>query len=236
LSPFAMQLGSAGKGKGVSFLFAILLLAQSMVLVTPEIVDLGLDMIIDASSEEVHFIQGYLRAPATIDLSNIRWISNEQVSFELWDDAATNDYDFEQDDVQDDEFEALETKTDPPIREPEDSSGNNDNAPGEGNEDDGQDEGETTGEENDANDEEQKEDPVIPSEDKINSNEDNEGGNSESEDENPAEPSPSATEPEDKEEGESVETNDTPQGNNEQDEGKDKSEGETSNEAQKKQQ
>jgi hypothetical protein len=225
-----MQLGSAGTGKGaVSFLFAVLLLAQSMVLVTPEIVDMGLDMIIEASSDSVHFIQANLMAPATIDLSNIRWISNEQLSFELYDDAATYDYDFEQDD----EFEAL--KTDPPIRGSEDFQGNNDNAPGEGNEDDGQDdEGEITGEGNDANDEEQKEDPVVPSEDEINSNEDKEGGDieSESENETPAEPSPPATEPEDEQEGESVENNDTPQGNNEQDKGKDESEGETTNEAQ----
>jgi len=87
--------GSTGRGQSIRgsviSLLITILLSRSMVLVTPEIIDLGMDMIIDASSEEVHFIRGFLRAPASIDLSNIRWITNEAIVFEFGDDAALID-------------------------------------------------------------------------------------------------------------------------------------------------
>jgi len=90
--------GSAGKGQSIRvsvipLLFSILL-SQSIVRVTADIIDLGMDMIIDASSDEVHFIRGFLRAPASIDLSNIRWITNEAIVFEFGeDDALPGDFD-----------------------------------------------------------------------------------------------------------------------------------------------
>lgn len=64
-------------------MLVILVLAQSLVLVTPEIIDLGLNMIIDASSDEVHFVRGFLKAPASIDLSGVRWITNEELVFDF---------------------------------------------------------------------------------------------------------------------------------------------------------
>jgi len=70
-----------------------------MVLVTAEIIDLGLNMILDASSDEVHFVRGFLQAPASIDLSNIRWITNEEVYFDLGDDGySLDDLAFSEDD------------------------------------------------------------------------------------------------------------------------------------------
>jgi len=88
-------LGSAGGGQSIRvsviFLLVTVMLFQSMILVTPEIIDLGMDMIIDASSDEVHFIRGFLRAPASIDLSNIRWITNEAIVFEFGDDNTVID-------------------------------------------------------------------------------------------------------------------------------------------------
>lgn len=107
--PFSPALlGSAGK---VSF-FVALLLAQLMALVKPEIVDLGVNMLLDANSDEVHFVKGYLKAPGSIDLSNVRWITAEEVWYELEDE----DIDLElalDDKFMDDEYteEYIETGT-----------------------------------------------------------------------------------------------------------------------------
>jgi len=88
-------------------MLVILLLAQSLVLVTPEIIDLGLNMIIDASSDEVHFVRGFLKAPASIDLSGVRWITNEELVFDFdedgYDEVWNPDDDFEDDDFEDDD-------------------------------------------------------------------------------------------------------------------------------------
>jgi len=93
----ASVLGAPGRRHGL--IFATLLLAQSIVLVTPEIIDLGLNMIIDASSEEVHFVRGFLQAPASIDISNIKWITDEVVGSDAYgygdaDDATDEDDEF----------------------------------------------------------------------------------------------------------------------------------------------
>ncbi len=90
--PFSPALwGSAGK---VSF-FVSLLLAQLMVLVKPEIVDLGVNMIIDANSDEVHFVRGFLQAPASIDLSHVKFITGEDIMFGIDDEDFDLEYDLE---------------------------------------------------------------------------------------------------------------------------------------------
>eukprot|EP00531_Pseudo-nitzschia_arenysensis_P006341 CAMPEP_0116144828 /NCGR_PEP_ID=MMETSP0329-20121206/16235_1 /TAXON_ID=697910 /ORGANISM="Pseudo-nitzschia arenysensis, Strain B593" /LENGTH=808 /DNA_ID=CAMNT_0003640327 /DNA_START=108 /DNA_END=2534 /DNA_ORIENTATION=- len=89
-------------------LFVVLLLVQSLVLVKPEIIDLGLNMLIDASSDEVHFVRGFLKAPASIDLSNVRWITNEELVFDFDEGEYGDDMTFSIDDDifgDDDEFE-----------------------------------------------------------------------------------------------------------------------------------
>lgn len=243
MSFFPTLFWSAGRGQGirVSFvsLFVSLLLAQSMVLVKPEIV--ALDMILDASSDEVHFVRGFLQAPASIDLSDIRWITDEDIVFDFGDDVNQFDYTDDAEYAEDDEYETpfpslTEFETQFPVVEAADSAGDNntskneDNARVEGNGNDGEDD--ISGE-GITNDKEKVDpfDPVIPSENETNNNEDGEGGDSE----NASEPPKPTTEPEDKNKGEdggqattTVEDNIS---NNEQNEGNDQSEGETTNEA-----
>jgi len=102
---------SAGRGasKHVScgFLLTVLLFAQSLMLVTSEIFEM--DMIIAADSDEVHFVRGYLQAPASINLSNLRLISNE---FVVFDDEFTVDYELDEDDYATDD--AYESQTQVP--------------------------------------------------------------------------------------------------------------------------
>jgi len=178
--------GSARRRQGIHvsdvILLATLLFAQSMVLVSSEIIDLGLNMILDASSDEVHFVRGFLQAPASIDLSNIRWITNEDVVFDLLDD---NDNGLFDDDtnayVEDDEYETSppslnEVKTDISLGESsEDSESkyheNEDNPQGEGSKDNFDYDTDITGFETN-NEEEEKEDISDPndySENEVNS-------------------------------------------------------------------
>jgi len=80
---------SAGQGPCIRSSFVsiliILLVGQLVVPVTPEIIEL--DMILDASSDEVHFVRGFLKAPATVNLTNVQLITNEDLVFDLGDDG-----------------------------------------------------------------------------------------------------------------------------------------------------
>ena len=83
----------------------MILLGQLSVIVYSEIIEL--DMIIDASSDEVHFVRGFLQAPASIDLSFVTLITNEEPLFIHGDDEYESYEDnYEGDDeYEDDEFE-----------------------------------------------------------------------------------------------------------------------------------
>jgi hypothetical protein len=63
-------------------LLLLLLLTHA---VLAEIIEL--DIIIDASSDEVHFVRGYLKAPASVDLSAVRFISTVEPEFLYGDDG-----------------------------------------------------------------------------------------------------------------------------------------------------
>eukprot|EP00534_Pseudo-nitzschia_fraudulenta_P011794 CAMPEP_0201216454 /NCGR_PEP_ID=MMETSP0851-20130426/189524_1 /ASSEMBLY_ACC=CAM_ASM_000631 /TAXON_ID=183588 /ORGANISM="Pseudo-nitzschia fraudulenta, Strain WWA7" /LENGTH=612 /DNA_ID=CAMNT_0047506019 /DNA_START=372 /DNA_END=2210 /DNA_ORIENTATION=- len=86
---FPESLVSAGQGPCIRSSFVsiliILLVGQLVVPVTPEIIEL--DMILDASSDEVHFVRGFLKAPATVNLTNVQLITNEDLVFDLGDDG-----------------------------------------------------------------------------------------------------------------------------------------------------
>mmetsp|Transcript_23423 Transcript_23423/g.26104 ORF Transcript_23423/g.26104 Transcript_23423/m.26104 type:complete len:810 (+) Transcript_23423:83-2512(+) len=87
-----------------------------------------LDMIIDASSVEVHFVRGFLQAPASVDLSFVRLITNEEPLFTYFDDEYAL-YEDEDDEFEDDEFEdgdADEYEYGYPASSPFDSDSNED--------------------------------------------------------------------------------------------------------------
>jgi len=172
-------LGSAGRGHSarvsVISLLVTILLSELMAFVTPEIIDLGMDMIIDASSDEVHFIRGFLRAPASIDLSNMRWITNEAMVFEFGEDDFGIDDTLAGDFNDDTLYETsqptfADPQTEIPILEP---IGNEDFADIEGNKDEDDTGGDVTEKANI-----DEEDSTIPSDSTIASEDkENESGN-----------------------------------------------------------
>merc|ERR1719428_1180930 len=91
-------------------------------------------MILDASSDEVHFVRGFLQAPASIDLSNIRWITNEDIVYDFGDDetytSVDDATDFEDDEIPEDDDNAApptEPETSVPVVEPSDVGKDEDN-------------------------------------------------------------------------------------------------------------
>ena len=42
-----------------------------------------LDIVVDASSDEVHFVRGYLKAPASIDLSDVTFLTTAEPDFSM---------------------------------------------------------------------------------------------------------------------------------------------------------
>jgi len=91
----------------VRILFSVLITLAQLSIIYSEIIEL--DMIIDASSVEVHFVRGFLQAPASIDLSFVRLITNEEPLFTYVDDEYVlyEDEDDEYGDIEygDDEYE-----------------------------------------------------------------------------------------------------------------------------------
>lgn len=78
----------------VTLLLLILLTSNT---VLAEIIEL--DILIDASSDEVHFVQGYLKAPASVDLSGVRFVTAEDPEFTYGDDE------FDEGDAEDDRYD-----------------------------------------------------------------------------------------------------------------------------------
>ena len=77
-------LGGLFRPCGSSVLSLIVFLTYLTVIVTPEIIEL--DIAIDASSDEVHFVRGYLQAPASIDLSAVTFLTTAEPDFVFEDD------------------------------------------------------------------------------------------------------------------------------------------------------
>jgi len=75
-----------------------------------------MELILDASSEEIHYVEGWLEAPAHIDLSLLSLLTTEEPDFDHGDDWFREDDEFAVDDAFefDDEFE-LDTSSPTPV-------------------------------------------------------------------------------------------------------------------------
>ncbi|KAG7361464.1 seven transmembrane receptor [Nitzschia inconspicua] len=84
----------------LSLLVSLLVaLFQYPVIVRSEIIQL--DVLIDASNDEVHFVRGYLQAPASIDLSAVTFLTTREPEFLYGDDDFTNDNNMNDDSTDD---------------------------------------------------------------------------------------------------------------------------------------
>jgi hypothetical protein len=63
-------------------------LAVLCTVIVPEVRSeiIELDIVVDASSDEVHFVRGYLKAPASIDLSKVAFLTTKEPDFAYGDD------------------------------------------------------------------------------------------------------------------------------------------------------
>lgn len=121
----------------IIFLVAILL--SQLGIFHSEIIEL--DMILDASSIEVHFVRGYLQAPASVDLSFVKLITNEEPVYTYGDD----EYKFYEDDEYDDYSTSSPSHSSSSNDDVSNPVGGDDN-PDEGDDADGSDDGKSADE------------------------------------------------------------------------------------------